>query len=113
MITISALSTLYVSVPVAGADGFDITTLPGWPTAASVAVCFVGPFPTVPRAASNTPSAFTSWHTATWIASANAARILVGPAGVVSLKPGCYECWIEIWYGTQDVVLWSGPLIVQ
>jgi hypothetical protein len=108
MLSISSLATLYVSVPVA--CDFDLSTLPGWPTAASVALAFVGPFPTVPQAATNVPTAFTTWYPASWVGTS--ARILLGPGGVVTLGVGCYQAWLKLDYLGQSEILWSGPLVV-
>jgi hypothetical protein len=89
MITMSALSTQYVQVPI----DTTFNGTPYNPTADAVAMAFM---PSPPGAAPGT----SDWKTGRWATLAPAswaARCLVGPAtGGVALAVGVYTIWVQI-----------------
>ncbi len=86
-LTVSALSLVYVHVPVRDVL-FDTD-----PTGDTVAMAF----PTV-----GTAPASNDWNSAAWNTDATTtpptyfARCLVGPAGTVTLTAGVYDVWVRL-----------------
>ena len=105
--TISALSLIYVRVPVqATKAGVQYN-----PTADSVVMAFV-PVGTVPASG--------DWKAATWeVENATAqvptynARCLVGPGGTVQLAQGSYVVWVKVTDSPEIPVLQSDALTVR
>lgn len=62
------------------------------------------------------PDDDTTWSTASWETDGSrfVARVLVGPTGgVVNPAVGTYVLWFKITSSPEDVVMRSGPLVIE
>jgi len=104
MITLAALSTQYIEIPVTElASG-----LPADPTTNPVHVAFM-----LGRAQPDTGD----WKTGSWETSgvngAYFARVLVGPnGGVITLTPGLYTVWLKIDASPETPIMQTGNVTV-
>lgn len=98
--SLSALSTEYIRVPVRTTDGADVTS-------AAVEMAIVS--------GRYTPPGDSDWHSASWdtTGAVAAASLLVGPDGVIELDAGAYSVWVRLTDNPEVPVLRSGLLTVS
>jgi hypothetical protein len=108
MLSIYAVSTQYIQVPVFNEEGIN-------PTSDVVKFAFLGPFTNVSTSNEAVPTATTTYYTGAWqsVNSPYVATCLVGPAGVVALATGTYLVIVKITDNPEVPVLFSGPLVVS
>jgi len=114
MLSIYAVSTQYVEVPISNDNGIN-------PTSDVVQFAFLGPYNTVPIANTAVPTSSTTYYTGLWpsmspvsnMPNTYNAAILVGPnGGAVTLTTGSYLVVVKVTDNPEVPIIFSGPMVV-